>query len=164
MPQFDPSVWSPQLLWLALVFIGFYLVMARVVVPRMTDVLEDREFRINDSLRKAEGLRQDAEDVVSAYEKMMADARAKAQEQIRQVRERAAADATERHAELTERLSQDIGAAEARISAAKAEAIAGIRGVSVEIAAVAAERLLGAPLEPALIGAAVDRSIEEMRG
>lgn len=163
MPQFDPSVWAPQIIWLAIVFIALYVIMARVVVPKMSDILEEREFRINDSLRKAEGLREDAEDAVAAYEKLMADARAKAQDQVRLVRERAAADAAERHAELNERLSAEIGAAEARIAAAKAEALAGIRALSVEIAAVATERLLGAALPAEHVGSAVDAVLKEAR-
>ena len=62
MPQFDPAVWSPQLIWLAISFVALYFLMSRVALPRISDVLEEREFKISDALRKAEGLRDDAED------------------------------------------------------------------------------------------------------
>ncbi len=143
MPQFDPAVWSPQLVWLAISFVVLYLLMSRVALPRVAQVLEEREFRINESLRKAEALKEQAEDAVAAYEKMMADARAKAQEQIRSVRERAAEEAADRNAELTERLSAHIAEAEARIAKAREDAVANVRDIAVDVAEAVIARLIG---------------------
>jgi F-type H+-transporting ATPase subunit b len=161
MPQFDPSIWPTQLFWLALSFVILLVLMTKVALPRISEVLEEREFRINDSLRKAEGLRQDAEDAIAAYERMMADARAKAQEQVRQSRERAAAQAAERHAELTERLAEDIATAESRIAAAKTEAIAGVRNMAVEVAGLAVKQLVGEPIADAVVSNTVDAVLKE---
>ena len=58
MPQFDPSVWPPQLIWMVITFVALYFLMSRVALPRITDVLEEREFKINDALRKATGLKE----------------------------------------------------------------------------------------------------------
>ena len=155
MPQFDPAVWSPQLVWLAISFVILYLLMARVALPRVAQVVEEREFRINESLRKAEALKEQAEDAVAAYEKMMADARAKAQEQIRSVRERTAEEAAERNAELTERLSAHIAEAEARIAEAREEAVTNVRDIAVGVAQAAVERLIG-KVDARTAAAAVD--------
>jgi F-type H+-transporting ATPase subunit b len=163
MPQFDPAVWSPQLIWLAICFVALYFLMARVALPRISDVLEEREFKISDALRKAEGLRDDAEDAAAEYEKMMADARAKAQDEVRAVREQAAAEAAERHAELNARLSGEIAAAEGRIAAARDEAVAGVREIAEELSAAAIERLLGEKADSQVVAAAVETSIKGAR-
>ena len=163
MPQFDPAVWSPQLIWLAISFVALYFLMARVALPRISDVLEEREFKISDALRKAEGLRDDAEDAAAEYEKMMADARAKAQDEVRAVRERAAAEAAKRHAELNERLAADIAAAEGRIAAARDKAVAGVREIAEELSAAAIERLLGEKADSQVVAAAVETSIKGAR-
>lgn len=162
MPQFDPAVWPTQLFWLTVSFVILYLLMARVALPRISTILEEREFRINDSLRRAESLKQDAEAAVAAYEKLMADARAKAQEQVHSVRERAAQDAAERHAELNDRLSAEVAAAETRIAAARDQAIGELRGLAVDVAGAAVERLVGETLDPATVGRAVDGSMREV--
>ena len=163
MPQFDPAVWSPQLIWLAISFVALYFLMARVALPHISDVLEEREFKISDALRKAEGLRDDAEDAAAEYEKMMADARAKAQEEVRAVRERAAAEAAKRHAELNERLAAEIAAAEGRIAAARDTAVASVREIAEELSAAAIERLLGEKVDSKTVATAVDASMKGAR-
>ena len=92
MPQFDPAVWMPQLIWLAITFLMLYLLMSKVALPRVSEVLDEREERINESLRKAERLKLHAEDAIASYEKTITDVRANAAEVLREAREEAAAD------------------------------------------------------------------------
>ncbi len=156
MPQFDPAVWSPQIFWLIISFIALYFLMARKALPRVAEVLEEREFRINESLRKAEALKQQAEDAVAAYEKLMADARAKAHDQLLAVRERTASEAAERHAELADRLAKQVADAESRIAAARGQAVANIREVAVAVTGAAIQRLIGQSVDTASVDSAVD--------
>lgn len=161
MPQFDPTVWQPQLIWLAITFAVLYLLMAKVALPRVGEVLEEREQRINLSLRRAEDLKQRAEDAVAEYEKTIADVRAKAAEEVRQAREAAAAEAAANHEKLGARLESEVAAAEERIHKARTAAIAGLRDVAVAVAGAAVERLIGQKIDPAAVGAAVDASLGE---
>ncbi len=160
MPQFDPSVWSPQIIWLIVSFVALYYIMSRFVLPRLNEILEEREFRIADSLRRAENLKQEAEEAVAAYEQTMADARAKAQAQVQSSHERAERLATERHAELGDRLADEIAAAEARIGAARTEAVAGIRDMAAEVAGLAVEKLVGSRPAAENVLAAIDDTLK----
>jgi F-type H+-transporting ATPase subunit b len=163
MPQFDPAVWTPQLVWLAITFVVLYLLMAKIALPRVSEVLEDREVRINESLRKAELLKLRADDAIAAYEKTIADVRAKAAEEVRTAREQAAAESAERNARLSERLANEIAAAERRIDAAREAAIAGLRDVAVTASGAAFERLTGQRLEPSVLASTVDTVLREQR-
>ena len=160
MPQFYISVWPPQLIWMAICFVALYFLMARVALPRISDVLEEREFKIGDALRRAEGLKHDAEDAAAAYEQTMADARAKAQEELRGVRERVAAQAAKRHAELNEQLASEVGAAEQRIAEAQEAAVASIRDMAIDAAAMATERLIGDKVDTTSVSSAVDKAMK----
>lgn len=163
MPQFDPAVWSPQLVWLTIIFIALYWLMARTALPRVGEVLEDREARISESLRRAERLKLNAEEAVAAYEKTMIDVRAKATGEVRMAREQATQEAAERHAALGARLAAEVEAAEGRIRAAQTEALAGLREVAVGVAGAAVQRLIGTHVEPAAVASAVDASMAEQR-
>ena len=161
MPQFDPAVWSPQLVWLAITFVVLYLLMAKVALPRVGEVLDEREQRITLSLRRAEELKHAAEDAVAEYEKTIADVRVKAADEVRRARGQATAEAAARHEELNARLATEVAAAEERIHHARSAAIAGLRDVAVTVAAAAVERLVGQKIEPGAVAAAVDASIGE---
>lgn len=156
MPQFDPAVWPTQLVWLAITFIALLLLMSRVVLPRFNDVFEEREQRINGNLRKAEQLRSDAEAAAASYEAMLTAARAEAQAIVRAAREKVAAEAAARHAELEKTLQQQIAAAEARIAEARREAVSGVRDIAVDIAGAAVERLTGIKVDAKAAARAVD--------
>ena len=161
MPQFQPEFFSPQLVWLAITFLLLYFLMSRVALPRIGAVIEEREHKINDNLRKAEMLKQEAEAAVAAYERRMADARAKAQETVREIREQMASEAAERHEQLNQRLASEIADGEARIAEARAKAVANVRDMAVEVAAAAAARLIGGPVEHAAVAGAVDQVLQE---
>ena len=54
MPQLDVSTFLPQVVWLVITFTALFLLMWRVAVPRIADVLEARQRRIEDNLDKAQ--------------------------------------------------------------------------------------------------------------
>jgi F-type H+-transporting ATPase subunit b len=138
-----------------------YVMMSRLALPRVRQVLEDRNRRIDGNLRKAESLKADAEAAAAAYEKAMAAARADAQEVLREGRATAAAEAAARHAELGKRLEAEVAAAEARIADAKREAIAGIRDVAIEVSTSVVARLMGEGVKTTSIAKAVDGALKE---
>ncbi|MEO5338511.1 MAG: F0F1 ATP synthase subunit B' [Magnetospirillum sp. WYHS-4] len=161
LPQLDTKAFAPQLVWLAVSFALLYLLMARVALPRVSEVLEDRKRRIEENLKKAEFLKADAAAMAEAYQKAITEAKSQAQNAVREVREKAAAEAANRQAVLVERLSGQVREAEARIEAARNAAVADIRGMAVEVAVAAAERLLGERPDGAAVQAAVDKAMKE---
>ncbi len=161
MPQFDPTTVSPQLIWLAITFIILYVLMAKVALPRIGQVLERRQHRIEENLKKAETLKSEAEVAAAAYEEVLADARSKAHDVLRDVREAMTADAAERTAAVNTRLLDEIAAAESRIAEAKNSAMAEIRGVTAEVTRSAAQKLMGEAPDENTVNAAIDAVLAE---
>ena len=151
MPQLDPATFPTQIIWLAITFIVLFLVMWRVALPRVAAVLATRQSRIDDDLDKATKLKDEAQGVLAAYEKAMAEARAQAQATVRDAGAAIAAEAAKRHGELAERLAEQIKSAEDRIANAKAQAVANIGSIASDAVRHAAARLVGtAPDEHAV--------------
>lgn len=143
LPQLDPTTFASQIFWLAVTFIVLYLLMSRVALPRVRDVLEERERRITDDLEKAQRLKDESEAVLAEYEKVLADARANAQAMFAQAAEQANAEAAKRQQDMAQKLAKQLETAESRVQAAKAAALDNIRQVAIEVARDAAARLTG---------------------
>lgn len=161
MPQFDPSTFAPQLFWLLVTFVTLYLLMARLVLPRITDILGQREDRIDGNLRRAETLKEEADQVLGAYQKAINDARHQAQAALAQAAAEIAAGAARREAEFGRKMAEQTAAAEGRIKAAKTQALAEVRGIAAEVAALMAGKLTGGQVDGGSAGQAVDSVMKE---
>ncbi|HEV2265096.1 MAG TPA: F0F1 ATP synthase subunit B' [Stellaceae bacterium] len=161
MPQFDVATFPTQLVWLAITFIALYLVMTLVGLPRVGGIIAKRRDRITGDLDKAQRMKAEAEAVIAAYERALAEARAKAQHALRETAERLAAEAVEQQRKLAESLNAETTKAERRIADAKAAALQGVRQLAADVAQDAAGKLAGAAVEPARVKAAVEAVLQE---
>lgn len=163
MPQFDPTYFAPQLFWLAVTFFTLFLVMTYVAMPRIGAVLDERQRKIDDSLDKAAQFKAEADAAVAAYEKALAESRAHAQTVIKETQDRLAKQAEARSKELGEKLAEQIKAGEARIIAAKDQALAQVRDIAADVAKAATHKLTGAAVEDSTLSAAVSAAMQEGR-
>ena len=79
MPQRDITTFGNQIFWLLLALVAIYFVLSRVALPRIADILANRQGTITNDIAAAEDLRSKAEAAEAAYDKALADARAEAQ-------------------------------------------------------------------------------------
>jgi F-type H+-transporting ATPase subunit b len=159
MPQLDISTFAPQIFWLAISFVVLYLLMAKLGLPRVRAALDGRRLRLDGDLGRAAALKVEAETALAAYQKALADARAAAQETLRQTGERLAAEAAERQRQLAATLAAKIEAAEQRIAAGKAQALGEIRGIATDVGAAVVEKLTGVAPDAAKLAGAVGRAL-----
>jgi len=156
MPQLDPADFSPQLIWLAISFILLLVLMWKVALPRVSSVIEDREKRIQADLEKADRVKADADKAKAAYEKTLADARAKAQAELAAATQAIQANTGKRDAAFMSQLTQRTKTAEDAIGAAKNKAMGDVRNVAAEVAAAVIGKIAGAEASVAEISGAVD--------
>ncbi len=164
MPQLDPTTFLPQITWLVITFTILFLVMWRVALPRIADVLDARQERMNDNLEKAEDFKKEAEAALEAYEAAMATAREQAQTVIAEAHGAMSAEAAKQQAVLSDTLSEQIAQGEERIEQAKKAAIGQLQGMSAELTAAALERLTGERPNDAALNAAVDAALKGRAG
>jgi F-type H+-transporting ATPase subunit b len=156
MPQLDISTFPSQVFWLAVFFVVLYLLMAKLAIPRIEKAIGERRGRIDSDLDKATQMKSEAEAVIAAYEKALADARHQAQLTMKETADRLAAIAAERQRNANAVIAERTSFAESRIAAAKSAALADLRGVAVEVARAAAAKLVGGTVDEGRAGAAVD--------
>jgi F-type H+-transporting ATPase subunit b len=159
MPQLDYHTFVPQLVWLAITFVILYALMATIALPKVRAAIEGRRHHLDGDLSRAAALKEEAEATLAAYQKTLADARAAAQEALRQTGEKLAAEAAERQRQFSATLAEQIAAAEARIAASKEQALGDIRGIAAEVGSAVVEKLTGAAPNPLAVTTAVGHAL-----
>jgi F-type H+-transporting ATPase subunit b len=160
-PPFDKQTFPSQLLWLTLTFVALYLLMSRIALPRIDSILERRRARISGDLAEALRLKGLSDAAIAAYEKSLAEARARAQALLNDSRQRQAAEAEAARKALDATLNARIAEAESRISETKSAAMVNVRGIATEAAAAIVERLIGgAPASREIVAAAVAEALK----
>jgi len=142
-PPFQKETFASQLVWFALVFVALYLLMSRVALPRVSSILEHRRQRIEGDLAEAQGLKDQSDAAITAYEQALADARSRAQALANETRQRAAEQAEAGRKGLDAKLNQRIADAEKVIGDKRAAAMLNVRDIATEAAAAIVERLIG---------------------
>ena len=161
MPQLDLAGFPPQIIWLVITFVILWLLMAKIALPRVGLVLEERQKKIDENLDMAENLREEAQIAFDAYEKSISQAKDNARSSVAEAVRQMSDSAQARHAEKGEELAAEIREAEARIDVAKQEAISGIKGSAAIVASSAAEKLIDTSLPSEAVIQAVEIVIKD---
>jgi F-type H+-transporting ATPase subunit b len=154
-PPFDTTTFASQLLWLAITFGVLYYLMARVVVPRIAGIIEDRRDRVASDLDQADRLKTESEEALATYEKALAEARAKAFTIAEAAHDEARAAAEAQRAEVEADLNKKLAAAETRIADIKQAALADVGTIAGEATRTIVESLIGAEVAADEVGEAV---------
>lgn len=143
MPQLDVSTYASQIFWLIVFFSLLYYLLSTRGLPRIAEILEARQDRIAADLDEAQRMRSEAEQAIQTYEAEMAKAREHAHALVTEAQVRLSSEAAKRHEELDGVLARELHEAEARIAAARQEALKEIEDVAAVAAQAATERLSG---------------------
>ena len=71
MPQLDPEFWVSQIFWLIITFGILYLVLSKLILPKISDNLETRKSQVLDNLELAEKQRNDSEAKLKEFENII---------------------------------------------------------------------------------------------
>ena len=143
LPQLDIATWPSQLFWLVVLFGAGYLVMAKIVTPRIGAVLEERRQTVNGDLEKARNASAEAAKIRADYESDLENARSGAAEYAKQAVAEAAKKADDADAKIAQKLANKVAKAEAKLAEAKTSAMANLNDVAAEAAMAAVASLAG---------------------
>jgi F-type H+-transporting ATPase subunit b len=158
-PPFARDTFASQLVWLAFSFVVLYFLMARLALPRIGSIFAARQERIDQDLTEAERLRGESEAALAAYERLIAEARGRAQTMAAETHRRLTAEAEDRRKVLDRELNAKLAEAEQAIAATKVAAMASVRAIAAEAAAAIVERLIGTAPAARSVEAAVDEAL-----
>lgn len=140
LPQLDFSTWSSQIFWLVIAFGLLYLVLSLFILPRIREGLTERSDRIADDLDAASRMQKEAEQAIVDYERVVANAKAKAHNIAETTRKSVETDIEAEIADAEAEFASKQAVADERISKIRAEAMAQVDSVAQETAAAIVQK------------------------
>lgn len=154
-PPFNVDTFAPQLVWLALTFTALYVLMSKLVLPRIGEVIDERRERIQRDLDTAERLKSDTDKALADYEKALGDARANAGAIARETREKLDANVAERQRAVDEEINGRLAEAESRIQDMRSKALASVDEIATDVASAVVKQLIDTDVAAADIKSAL---------
>jgi len=156
-PPFATETYGGQLLWLTITFGLLYVLMSKLVLPRLTGIIETRQKAIAHDLDEASAMKARAEEAGAAYEKALAEAKTRAQALAQEARNKLSAESDAKRKALEADLAKRLAEAEATIAATKTQAMSNVRAIATDAAAAIVERITGKAPAPQTVEAALDQ-------
>ena len=159
MPQLELEYFAPQIIWLVISFTVLWILMAKLALPRIGLILEERQKRISDNLAMAENLKLDADAEIEAYDTAISEGKEQARLIISEAIKSSASHAEKQTQELNVAISKMLKEAEERIDSAKSVAMENIESSAVEITSDIIERLTDKEIQETEVRVAVETTI-----
>ena len=168
MPQLDTEFWISQIFWLTITFSLLFVLLSKLILPKISANLETRKSLILENISTAENKREESESKIKEYNEIIEKSKNEAKGLINQAKERLMKDINLKKEALEKDLSNEIQKAEEEIQEFRDRAPEKINKIAAETSADLLHQLIGAEVNGSSISAIVDdlsrRKMDEYYG
>lgn len=158
-PPFEISTFPSQIFWLAISFVILYVVLSRVILPKLGAIIEQRKGKITNDLDEAARMKAEADQSLVEMDKQLAVARADARAKAEKTRAEIDAKIAEASAAKAVELDAKLSEAEARIETMKTSAMEKVSDIATSTTAAILGQL-GVTASDADIKSSVEKSVK----
>ena len=156
MPQLDPEFWISQIFWLTLTFGILYVVLSKLILPKISANLELRKSQIQENIEAAEKQREDSEAKLREYDEVVLKSKLEAKNIFKDAREKALKDINSKKEILDEQINEEIKKAEQEIEFLRKSAPEKINRIAIDTSSDLIKKLIGTEINSSSISAIVD--------
>ena len=156
MPQLNPEFCVSQIFWLILTFGIMYLVLSKLILPKISNNLETRKSQILENIEAAEKQREDSDAKLKEYDEIISKSKLEANSIFNQAREKALKDIGAKREVLDKQIDNEIAGAEKEIDALRKNAPDKINKIAIETSSELLQKLIGAEVNNSSISAIVE--------
>ena len=156
MPQLNPEFWVSQIVWLVLTFGILYIVLSKLILPKISDNLESRKSQILENIETAEKQRADSENKIKEYEKIISESKIEAKNYFNEAREKILKDIEIKREALEKEINNEINDAEKEIIELKNTSVEKINKIAIETTSDLVENFLETDVNKSNISAVVE--------
>ena len=158
MPQLNPEFWISQIFWLTLTFGILYIVLSKLILPKISANLELRKSQIQENIEMAEKQRESSETKLKEYEQIVLKSKLEAKNIFKDAREKVIEDINIKKDTLDKQIKEEVKKAEEEIEVLKKTAPEKINKIAIETASDLLKKLIGAEINNSSISAIVNDS------
>tara|TARA_B100001540_G_C15521605_1_gene512725 strand:- start:44 stop:634 length:591 start_codon:yes stop_codon:yes gene_type:complete len=156
MPQLNPEFWISQIFWLILTFGILYILLAKIILPKISNNLETRKSQILENIETAEKQRIKSENKITEYEKIILNSKIEAKNYFNNVRKKISDDINKKKESLEKEINEEIKKVEKEIIDLKNNSPGKINKIAIETSAHLVKELIGENVNNSSISAIVE--------
>jgi F-type H+-transporting ATPase subunit b len=156
MPQLDPYYWISQIFWLILSFGVLFLILSKIILPKISRNLETRKSQILENIELAEKQRLESENKIKEFEKLILEGKNQAKNYFSDTKQKIIEDINKKKTLLENEINEEIKSAEKEINDLKNNAPEKINKIAVETSVDLIKQLIGFEVNNSNISAIVE--------
>jgi len=156
MPQLNPEFWVSQIVWLVITFGVLYLVLSKLILPKISNNLEERKSQILENIETAEKQREESEKKVKEFEKIILDSKIEAKNYFSEARQKILEDINKKRISLENDIDNEISAVEREINKLKNTSDDKITKIAIETSSDLIKQLIREEVNNSSISAIVE--------
>ena len=156
MPQLNPEFWVSQIFWLTLTFGILYMVLSKLILPKISSNLELRKSQIQENIEAADKQREESEKKLKEFEEIILKNKLAAKNIFKLTQEKALKDINSKREILEKQIDDEIKKAEQEINELKKTAPEKINRIAIETSSEILKNLIGAEVNSSSISAIVE--------
>ena len=156
MPQLNPEFWISQIFWLTLTFGILYIILSKLILPKISANLELRKSQIQENIEAAEKQRKESEIKLKEYDEIILKSKLKANDIFKDSREKVIKDINIKKEALDKQIDEEIKKVEKEINQLKETSPEKINKIAIEISSDILKKLIGADVNNSSISAIVN--------
>ena len=155
MPQLDPEFWFSQIFWLVITFGILYLVLSKLILPKISDNLETRKSQVLENLELAEKQRNESEEKLKEFDNIILKSKIDAKNLFNESRRKLIDDINNKRQKLDEEIDKEVKIVESEIEQLKKKSPEKINKIAIETSADLIKQLINADINNSSITAIV---------
>ena len=156
MPQLNPEFWISQIVWLVITFGALYVILSKVILPKISNNLESRRSQILENIEIAEKQREESEEKLKEFDKIILNSKLEAKNLFNEARQKVLNEIDKKRSEMEKNLEEEISSAEKEIQSLNNNSTENIKKIATETSLNLIQQLIGEEINKESISSVVN--------
>ena len=156
MPQLNPEFWISQIVWLVITFGALYVILSKVILPKISNNLESRRSQILENIEIAEKQREESEEKLKEFDKIILNSKLEAKNLFNEARQKVLNQIDKKRSEMEKNLEEEISSAEKEIQSLNNNSTENIKKIATETSLSLIQQLIGEEINKESISSVVN--------